>query len=214
MKQVYVIRHGQTGWNAEGRWQGHADVALSAEGIAQARALAKRLSAVDFAAVYSSDLERARETGRILAEATGAPLVIDPRLRELNLGALQGLTHAEIHERYPDDVDQMRVNYLDHVITRGESRRALQARAYAAWQDMLEQTGSRPIALVSHGGTIRLLLLRLLDPAQRDAIMHMELGNTSWTVLDVGEDGAVRMSVAADSSHLERRASDEGEAQI
>lgn len=214
MKQIYVIRHGQTSWNAEGRWQGHADVPLSPEGVAQAQTLAKHLSGVDFAMVYSSDLERARETGHALARATGAPLILDSRLRELNLGALQGLTHAEIHERYPDDVDQMKVNYLDHVVTRGESRRALQARAYAAWQDILEQTSARPVALVSHGGTIRLLLLRLLDPAQRDAIMCMEIGNTSWTVLNVDEDGSVRMQVAADSSHLERHANDEGEARL
>jgi broad specificity phosphatase PhoE len=214
MKQVYVIRHGQTKWNAEGRWQGHEDVPLSEEGYAQARALAEHLSDVDFSAVYASDLQRARETGRALAEATGAPLMVDPRLRELNLGVLQGLTHAEIRERYPNDDDQMKANYLDHVVTNGESRREMQARAYAAWQDMLDQTDSRPVALVSHGGTIRLLLLRLLDPAQKDEIMRLPISNTAWTVLDVDDEGRVHMTVAADHSHLQHHAADESEAKL
>jgi broad specificity phosphatase PhoE len=211
MKQVYIIRHGQTDWNAEGRWQGHEDVPLSDEGYKQAQALAKHLADVDFAAVYTSDLQRARETGRALAEATGAPLVVDPRLRELHLGALQGLTHAEIRERYPNDDEQMKANYLDHVVTGGESRRVMQARAYAAWQDMLEQTDSRPVALVSHGGTIRLLLLRVLDPADNEAIMRLSIGNTSYTVLEVADDGSVHMRVAADHSHLTQQAADKGE---
>jgi broad specificity phosphatase PhoE len=211
MKQVYVIRHGQTDWNAEGRWQGHEDVPLSDEGYKQAQALAKHLAHVDFAAVYTSDLQRARETGRALAEATHAPLVVDPRLRELHLGALQGLTHAEIRERYPNDDEQMKTNYLDHVVTGGESRRVMQARAYAAWQDMLEQTDSRPVALVSHGGTIRLLLLRVLDPAESEAIMRLSIGNTSYTVLDVADDGSVQLRVSAEHSHLTQQAADKGE---
>lgn len=214
MKQVYVIRHGQTKWNAEGRWQGHADVPLSEEGYDQARALAEHLSDVDFSAVYTSDLKRARETGRVLAEATGAPLVVDTRLRELNLGALQGLTHAEIRARYPNDDDQMKANYFDHVVTNGESRREMQARAYAAWQDMLDQADSRPVALVSHGGTIRLLLLRVLDHTQHEEIMRLQISNTAFTVLDVDDDGVVHMSVAADHSHLQHRAADEGEARL
>lgn len=214
MKHVYLIRHGQTEWNAEGRWQGQLDVPLSDEGRTQARALADHLSQSGFRAVYASDLMRAAETARILADATNAPLFLDARLRELNLGVFQGLTHAEIRARYPDDDEQMRVNYLDHVIPKGESRRAMQERMYESWLEMLARTGSDPVAIVSHGGAIRILLLRLLDPADHPLVMTLQITNTAWTVLRILDDGSIRMLVAADYSHLERRASDRGENQL
>jgi broad specificity phosphatase PhoE len=67
------------------------------------------------------------------------------------------------------------------------------------------------VALVSHGGTIRLLLLRVLDPADNEAIMRLSIGNTSYTVLEVADDGSVHMRVAADHSHLTQQAADKGE---
>lgn len=211
MKYVYVIRHGQTEWNAEGRWQGQLDVPLSAEGRSQARALAHHLADKGLSAVYASDLMRAAETGRILAEAARTPLYLDNRLRELNLGVFQGLTHAEIRERYAADEHQMQTSYLDHVVPRGESRRAMQKRMYEAWQEIVVQMDAQPVALVSHGGAIRILLLRLLDPLDHAQIMTLQISNTACTLLGVHPDGRVEMLVAADYSHLERRAADDGE---
>lgn len=214
MTRVYLIRHGQTEWNAEGRWQGQLDVPLSANGYAQAQALAEHLANVGLCAVYASDLGRAAETGRVIAEASGASLSLDPRLRELHLGIFQGLTYSEIRERYPDDEEQMKLNYMDHVLEQGESRRVLQARALAAWKDILAQAPCDSIAIVSHGGTIRLLLLAVLRPEMNQPVMTMPIGNTSCTLLDVADDGSVQMLDAANQAHLERQAPDSGEGRL
>ncbi|MFN8378756.1 MAG: histidine phosphatase family protein [Anaerolineae bacterium] len=211
MKLVYLIRHGQTEWNAEGRWQGQLDVPLSSEGRSQARALAKHLAHSGIGAVYASDLMRAAETGRILAEAARAPLYLDNRLRELNLGVFQGLTHAEIRERYAEDEQQMQAAYMDHVVPRGESRRAMQRRMYDAWLEIVARMDTQPVAIVSHGGAIRILLLRLLDPLDHAQVMTLQISNTACTVLGVHPDGRVELLVAADYSHLERQAADDGE---
>src|SRR5438270_7968282 len=98
--RVLLVRHGQSEWNALGRWQGQADPPLSDLGRDQARAAARALGAVD--AVFASDLQRATETAHIIAGALGiGPVLIDERLRERDAGEWSGLTRDEIHERYP-----------------------------------------------------------------------------------------------------------------
>src|SRR6186997_3178407 len=101
MKRILLVRHGQTDWNAAGRWQGHEDIPLNATGLEQARALANHLRARPISAVYSSDLKRAQMTGAAIAEALGLALKTDPRWRELHLGVFQGLTTPEINAKYP-----------------------------------------------------------------------------------------------------------------
>jgi hypothetical protein len=93
---IYLARHGETDWNAQARWQGHADTPLNERGRTQAQALAGRLAAVPFAAAYASDLRRARETAEIVVDGRDLPLRIDPRLREIDVGSWQGLTNDEI----------------------------------------------------------------------------------------------------------------------
>ena len=102
MTTILLVRHGETDWNLERRWQGHIDRPLNDVGRAQARALADRLDSEPFAAVYSSDLARARETAEIVAAAHGLPVHLDPRLREADVGEWSGLTADEIERRYPE----------------------------------------------------------------------------------------------------------------
>jgi probable phosphoglycerate mutase len=100
--QLFLVRHGETDWNAEGRWQGQTDVPLNAAGRAQARALAGRLRGHGIATVASSDLLRARETAEIAAAELGLALgVVDHRLREQSFGDFEGLTAGECEERFP-----------------------------------------------------------------------------------------------------------------
>ena len=214
MKHVYLIRHGQTEWNAEGRWQGQLDVPLSGEGRLQARALAHELAERGIQAVFASDLMRAAETARILAGQASAPLYLDARLRELHLGVFQGLTHAEIRARYPEHDEGMKRDYLHYVIPGGESRLTMQDRMHQAWLEILARPEEGPVAIVSHGGSIRILLLRILDPAEHEKVMTLQITNTACTLLEVPPAGQARMLVAADFSHLERRAADRGENQL
>lgn len=97
--RILLVRHGESTWNAEGRWQGQADPPLSRRGRAQARAAAAHLPAA--AAVVASDLDRARETADLLVTPHGLAVVIDVDLRERDAGAFSGLTRSEIHDRFP-----------------------------------------------------------------------------------------------------------------
>src|SRR5581483_11305534 len=95
MTTLLLVRHGETDWNAERRWQGHADVPLNARGREQARALAEELAGESIDAIYSSDLSRAQDTADIVGARLDVPVVVDPDLREIDVGPVEGLTAEE-----------------------------------------------------------------------------------------------------------------------
>jgi broad specificity phosphatase PhoE len=144
MTTLLLARHGETDWNREGRWQGWADPPLNETGRAQARELADQLRATPFDAVYSSDLKRARETAEILAAPHRVPVVVDPGLREIDVGSWSGLTREEIRERFPDG------NRPD-----GESHDDHAARTREAVTRIARDHPGERILVVGHGGTIR-----------------------------------------------------------
>lgn len=146
MTTILLARHGETDWNRQGRWQGWADPPLNAAGRAQARALASQLRQTAFDAVYSSDLQRARETAEIVAAPHGVPVVLDPGLREIDVGSWSGLTRAEIGERFPDGTRPD-----------GETREQHAARVLAAVERIARDNRGRRVLLVTHGGTMRAL---------------------------------------------------------
>ena len=99
--RIIAIRHGETDWNRASRMQGHLDVPLNARGQWQARQTARALAGESVAAVYSSDLQRASATARAIAQACGAPLVLEPGLRERNLRRFQNWTFAQMQAQFP-----------------------------------------------------------------------------------------------------------------
>ena len=146
MTELLLVRHGETDWNREGRWQGHADPPLNDAGRAQARALGKTLANERVDAIYTSDLRRAAETAEILGAALGRPVTSDPDLREIDVGSWSGLTRDEVAERYPDwDAHD------------GESRDALQARVVGAVRRIARRHPGGRVLIVTHGGSIRSL---------------------------------------------------------
>ncbi|MBE0688577.1 MAG: histidine phosphatase family protein, partial [Anaerolineae bacterium] len=102
--RVHIIRHGETIWNHEKRWQGQLDTPLSERGVQQAKLLARYLQTRPITAIYTSDLQRAYVTGEIIADALGLRPQTDTRLREMNMGVLQGLTIGEIQARYAQEL--------------------------------------------------------------------------------------------------------------
>ncbi len=196
-KRAYLIRHGQTAWNLAGRWQGFESVPLNQTGIAQARALADYWQQ-PLDAIYSSDLSRAWQTAQSLGSKLGLMPSVDPRLREHNLGIFQGMTMDEIDVQYPDHLAAMRADYFGFLIPNGESRRQLQDRAFEAFNEITSRSDEN-VAIVSHGGTIKVLLLRLFgeDPELRAA----HLDNTSITTLERAANGWALVELAA-TSHL------------
>jgi probable phosphoglycerate mutase len=153
---IHLARHGETDWNAEGRWQGHADVGLNERGREQARELAAQLAEVRFAAVYSSDLLRARETAEIVTAGRSLPITIERRLREIDVGSWQGLTNVEINERYPG---QERPD--------GETVEAFRERVLSAIEEIGRRHDGGDVLVVAHGGCARTIQRHLLgEPLQ------------------------------------------------
>jgi broad specificity phosphatase PhoE len=183
IERVLLIRHGQTDWNVAGRWQGFEQTSLNEEGLQQAHTLANYLRDHSINAIFSSDLPRAFQTASILAAAFGLTPQPDPRLRELNLGAFQGLTYEQIQVTYPHVIDAWRADWMGYPVPNGESRLQMQNRAYQAWESIVRQPWGPEVAVVSHGGTIKLLLMKLFEQDSA-TIRHVELPNTSISTVE------------------------------
>jgi broad specificity phosphatase PhoE len=200
-ERILLIRHGETDWNATGRWQGFAPTDLNATGRAQAEALAGYLADWSIDSLYSSDLPRSLQTALPLARTLRLEPQLDPRWREINLGIFQGLTYAEIEARYPQELSLRNADIWEYAHQEGESRRDLQRRAYAAWLDVSTRTNGRQAAVVSHGGTIRTLLWKLFG--EDDSRLDVHIPNTSITALERAGDSWALREIAV-TPHLDR----------
>jgi alpha-ribazole phosphatase len=158
MTTLLLVRHGETDWNRDGRWQGQTDTELNERGREQARALAAELDGETIAAVYASDLARARETAELVATPRGLEVRSDPRLRELNFGGWEGLTTAEIEDRYPDQVARWRADDGSHAFAGGETYVQMGERVVQALSEIAAAHPSETVLVVLHGGPMRGLL--------------------------------------------------------
>jgi len=151
---LILVRHGETDWNAQHRWQGHSDTRLNDAGREQARLLAKGLPGVD--ALYSSDLARARETAEIVAGALGLELRLDERLRERGFGSWEGLTMDEIESAYPDDKQRWLAGTGPGAFD-AEPFEAFATRVGSFVEDVGRRHPAEEVLVVAHGGTIRVV---------------------------------------------------------
>lgn len=161
LQELYVMRHGETDWNASLRMQGHQDIPLNAAGVAQARAVAPSVARLHPDVVVSSDLQRTLVTAHIIASATGQPVISDDRLRETLLGEWEGLDRDEIETQYPGEWERWRQRGARMAPPGGESRVEVAQRALTV-VDELDAAGHRSALLVTHGGLIVGLTGRLL----------------------------------------------------
>jgi len=152
--RVLLIRHGETEWNREGRMQGHIDIPLSQEGVTQALRLAERFAGEAFDALVSSDLRRAFQTAERIAAGSGRPVLVDARLRERNLGVLQGLTREESARAYPEVYRRYEQGEAEFALPGGESQRAFFDRVIGALTEIARDHLGRRIVVVSHGGVL------------------------------------------------------------
>jgi broad specificity phosphatase PhoE len=174
-------------------------VPLNDIGKAQARALGEYLRGRPVSAIVSSDLARALETATLVGDALGITPTTDERLREFHLGIFAGYRRDELAALYPDKWSAFQNDRWDYVIPQGESRRTLQARVYAAWQDIVANGHGPEVALVSHGGSLSLLLLKLFGDGPDMQDLHLE--NTSVTTIERDGDGW-RLAEVAAAGHL------------
>jgi broad specificity phosphatase PhoE len=187
--RVLLVRHGQSEWNALGRWQGQADPPLSDLGRLQARHAARTIGAVD--AIVASDLERATETAAILSEELGVgPVLVDRDLRERHAGEWQGLTRAEIDRDWPGYLAPLSVgaptpgrDWAPRRPPGWEPDHRLLARATAALARVHAAVPAGEVLVVTHGG----LIYTVEESLGAD---HQRIANLGGRWLDIGPDGS------------------------
>ena len=210
MTRLVAVRHGETDWNVDTRIQGQIDIGLNANGRWQAQRLGQALADERFDAVYSSDLGRAMDTARALAGVSGVPVQARTSLRERAFGVFEGLTFAEIEQRFPDDARRWRQRDARFGPQGGESLADFQARAVAAVADLAALHRGQHIAVVTHGGVLD-ALYRAATRIALDAPRTWQVGNASINRLLHGDDGFVLVGWS-DDLHLEAPSLDEGTA--
>ena len=203
---IIMIRHGQTLWNLKLIRQGHLDSPLTEKGMAQAKALGERLKRETFTALYSSDLGRALQTAQMIADATGHPIVTDPRLRERHLGIFQGLSGDELREKYPEEYRLHRTSGPGYVIPGGESVQQQITRNVAYLNEVAEKHLGETIVVVTHGGVLSGFFRHTLS-IPLEAPRRFEFTNASLNVFSY-EAGNWMLRTWGDVSHLSDGGSD------
>jgi broad specificity phosphatase PhoE len=192
MAEVLLARHGETDWNRENRFQGHADPPLNELGREQAAELAALLAGEDLAAVYSSPLQRAFETARVVAEPHGLAASPVEGLKEVDVGSWEALTRDDVEHRFPEQF----LRWLDYERgwDDGESYEEMGLRVVAALEELAARHDGERIVAVTHGGPIRAAL------ARAEGITHSEsrrrgpvVGNCFVARFAVGDGGFQRL---------------------
>ena len=176
--RVLAIRHGETAWNVDTRIQGQLDVPLNDIGRWQAHRLALAVSDEGIDAVYASDLLRAMQTAQAVAAGTGREIVTDPGLRERGFGVFEGLTYAEIQQRFPEMSERWRKRDPTFGAPGGETLRDFFDRSVATVTRLALAHPGQTIAVVSHGGVMD-ALYRAAARVALDAPRSWQLGNAS-----------------------------------
>ena len=174
--RVFVVRHGQTAWNAQSRIQGNTDIGLDETGRRQAQALGAALADEGLDAIYASDLARAVETARPAADLARLAIVTDPGLRERGFGIFEGLTHAEVAQRWPDAAERWRRRDAHFGPEGGETLAAFYARSVGCAERIAARHAGQTIAIVTHGGVLD-CLYRAATRASLQAPRTWHLGN-------------------------------------
>ena len=199
--KLFIIRHGETVWNLEGRKHGQLDSPLTALGIRQAEALAERLSEESFAALYSSDLGRAVETAEYIGVRSNHEIIFDPRLRERNFGIFQGLTDDEVTEKYPLEERSHRADKINYRIPNGESLKQYSARVIDCLEKITDRHKGQILAVVTHGGVTD-SWFRFIFDLPLDAPRRAKLWNASLNLIERDAEIGWTLHTWGDVNHL------------
>ena len=200
--RIVVIRHGETAWNTESRIQGHTDIPLNDTGLWQADRVAHALRTEPLQAVYSSDLQRARATAEAIAQAQTqhTPLTLDEALRERHFGQLEGLTHQEIAESWPEQARRWRGRDPSFGPEGGESLQAFYDRCVSTLARLARRHPGGHIAVVAHGGVLD-CFYRAATHTALHAPRAWKVGNAAINRLSYSPEGFTLLDWA-DEHHL------------
>jgi broad specificity phosphatase PhoE len=199
MMLLYLVRHGESTFNAEGRIQGQSDAPLSELGRRQSTAVADALATVPIEVVYSSPLRRTLETARCIADRHGLSIHTDPRLMELNAGVFEGRLRSDLAAVFPAELARWLGGDEDFAIPGGESRRQLMHRGCKAIRAIAAADHRQAVA-VTHGGLLSVTLQTLLNMPQ--PLPPFSLHNGSITRVAVDSQGRLSLVALNEIEHL------------
>lgn len=186
MRRLVLIRHGETDWNVEGRYQGQADPPLNKKGLEQARQLAGEMEDLGLDLIYSSPLQRAHQTAEILADHLEIPLHIEPRLMEIHQGDWQTRLRSEIENLYPELFNRWQTEPWMVTPPQGEHLNQVQQRVDSAIDEILAKHPEGILGIVTHRIPIALIKVHIqgMDP---DIVRTLHLPNTYWEEIGVDQ---------------------------
>ena len=194
--KIILIRHGETEWNLSGRWQGHADSALSGRGVSQAQALGLRMENEEIDYFYTSDLERAQHTAQLIRGFAGRQADLMESLRERDLGVLEGLTTVEMERERPEEYNAFRNAGPEYQVPGGESYRQFYDRCKGALEELADRHPGKAIGIVTHGGFLGAIFRYILNiplDAERNFVLlncsinRLEKSAKGWNLVSWGD---------------------------
>lgn len=199
--RIIFVRHGETVFNIESRYQGHLDAELSDLGRLQSQRVAERLSDEPIAAVYSSDLSRAGEAAQAIADLHSLKVEVDESLRECAFGEWEGLSVEEIKHQYPELYRSYLKDSVTYRAPGGERLESLQERVVRMVRCIEERHPDDTVVIVTHGGPIRAFFCHALG-ASLQTFRKVNLANCSITTFSRDPDGPWFLETLNDSCHL------------
>jgi broad specificity phosphatase PhoE len=179
MAEIWLVRHGQTDWNLEGRLQGQLDVPLNDTGLEQARLLAESMRGKVFDALFSSDLLRARQTAEIISSVIGLPITFDRRLREISQGEVEGMLFSDVILKFENALADRSRNPVDSRLPGGESVAELASRFKDCMDDIVCLKVKKPVLVVAHGLAIATILCQARDYPMETVYSHIQENATA-----------------------------------
>jgi alpha-ribazole phosphatase len=201
MTKIILVRHGETVWNKELRYQGHRDIPLSDVGRQQAQKLRDRLAGETIDAFYASDLSRALETARIAAVPHGREVLPVPELRETNFGLWEGLTYNEIVTSYGEEMKRWREDPLANRIPGGETLTEVAERCMKSIHRIIAGHPDQTVLIAAHGGTIRLVVGSVLG-LDLKSFWKIKQDNVAVNVIEFYNNNRAIVCLLNDTGHL------------
>lgn len=199
---IIAVRHGETEWNKIGKQQGHLNSNLTELGIRQAQAIAEGLQKFSIDRFYCSDLGRAIQTAKIISPKIGKEFIPDARLREQNLGILQGLTRTDFESRFPEEYSKFEKHDPEYRIPGGESIHDKYSRCINCIEDLLKTHYGKSMLIITHGGVLVSFIQKALCiPLTQKRTFS--LLNGSINVFSISEIMEWRLEIWGDINHMQ-----------
>ncbi|MFZ7102603.1 MAG: alpha-ribazole phosphatase [Peptococcaceae bacterium] len=200
MTKIIFVRHGETEWNDTGKYQGHTDIPLSQTGLEQAVKVSLRLANERIAAVYSSDLLRARQTAELIAVRHNLSVRTRAEFREINFGVWEGKTFKEINHLYPDLLKTWLEEPEKLIIPEGETFQQLTGRTFNGLSEIQANHEGETIVVVAHGGTIGAVMCSVLE-IKLNNLWKIKQGNTGISIIEFHDNKGI-LTLFNDTLHL------------